>query len=211
MSQVPATLEDVSHVYGTVPVLRRVSAQLAGGKCYLLLGPNGAGKSTLLRIVAGLLRPTFGRATLWGSPPTDARARVGYMSHASMLFDEYTAAENLHYFAALYAERACLAVPEVLRSVGLDPALRRPIGAYSQGMRQRVSLARVLLSQPDLLLLDEPFSNMDAASAAEMLRLLAQQRDTGRTVLLTTHQQALAEPIADELLSVENGVLKAMA
>lgn len=207
MNETPITLDDVSHVYGNTPVLRHVSAQLAAGRCYLLLGPNGAGKSTLLRILAGLLRPSFGSVRAWGEPPAVRREQIGYMSHASMLFDEYTAEENLRYFAALYAGRPCLPVEAALASVGLDAGLSRAVGAYSQGMRQRVSLARVLLAQPDLLLLDEPFSNMDAASAASMLRLLDRERTAGRTIVLTTHQQQLAEPIADELLLLDQGSL----
>ena len=97
--------------------------------------------------------------------PQRQRGRIGYMSHAAMLYDELTATENLAYFASLYRGQKCLDPADVLRSVGLDPALERPVGNYSQGMRQRTSLARVLISQPELLLLDEPFSNMDVGSA----------------------------------------------
>jgi ABC-type multidrug transport system ATPase subunit len=92
--------------------------------------------------------------------------------------------------------------------VGLDPALARPVGQYSQGMRQRTSLARVLVSQPELLLLDEPFSNMDRASAQRMLALLAELRGGGRTIVLTTHQRELAEPMADVVLIMQNGSLQ---
>ena len=108
----------------------------------------------------------------------------------------------------MYAPQPCLAPAAALSAVALDPGLRQPLRAYSQGMRQRVSLARVLLPSPDLLLLDEPFSNMDAASAESMLRLLAAERDAGRTIVLTTHQRALAEPLADELLLLEAGQLR---
>ena len=201
-------LRDVSHVYAGVPVLRHLAANLERGRCYLLLGANGAGKSTLLRIMAGLLRPSFGKVTLWDATPDDARERIGYMSHAPMLYGELTALENLRYFADLYAPRACLGAAEALRAVELDPELRQPVRAYSQGMRQRVSLARVLLSRPELLLLDEPFSNMDAASAHAMLRLLAAERDRGATVVLTTHQRELAAPLADTVLLLESGELE---
>ena len=120
------------------------------GRCYVLLGENGAGKSTLLRILAGLLRPSFGKVTVFGEDePHEARERIGYMSHAPMLYDELTAQENLRYFASLYPGRACLAPAEALRQVGLDPELTRTLGQYSQGMRQRTSLARVLLSVPN--------------------------------------------------------------
>jgi ABC-type multidrug transport system ATPase subunit len=172
----------------------------------VLLGENGAGKSTLLRILAGLLRPSFGAVRVFdGAEPQQERARIGYMSHAPMLYDELTAQENLRYFASLYPGRDCLAPADVLGQVGLDPALNRPLGHYSQGMRQRTSLARVLISSPELLLLDEPFSNMDVESARQMVELLARFRQSDRTIVLTTHQRELAAPIADWVLTLHAG------
>jgi heme ABC exporter ATP-binding subunit CcmA len=204
-------LDNVSRMFGRFPALRKVSISFTSGRCYVLLGENGAGKSTLLRILAGLLEPSVGSAHILseGKPEkiADQRARIGYMSHAPMLYDELTALENLCYFAALYRTCSCLTPPEALLAVGLDPALRRPVGQFSQGMRQRTSLARVLLPQPQLLLLDEPFSNMDAASAGKMVALLGQLRAANRTVILTTHQRSLAEPLADYFLTMEAGQL----
>ncbi|HEX3438007.1 MAG TPA: ABC transporter ATP-binding protein, partial [Pseudacidobacterium sp.] len=178
---ITAQLKNVSKLYGTFAALRKVSLTLEAGRCYVLLGENGAGKSTLLRVLAGLLRPSYGTVKIFDAAPEAVRDRIGYMSHAPMLYDEYTAEENLRYFADLYRSRACLSAEEALRSVGLDPALTRPVGQYSQGMRQRTSLARVLLSQPDLLLLDEPFSNMDVGSAQQMLSLLQKIKTEQRT------------------------------
>jgi heme ABC exporter ATP-binding subunit CcmA len=203
-----ARLDQVSRLFGSFAALRQISVDLEPGRCYVLLGENGAGKSTLLRILAGLLRPSFGTVRVFGDlEPQQVRARIGYMSHAPMLYDELTAEENLRYFAGLYRGQPCLSPAEALRSVGLDPNLPRPVGQYSQGMRQRTSLARVLVPQPKLLLLDEPFSNMDAASAAKMVTLLADLRSSGRTVVLTTHQRPLAEPLADVFLTMEAGQL----
>lgn len=201
-------LRDVSKIYGTFAALRRLTFDLEPARCYVLLGENGAGKSTLLRILAGLIRPSYGKIEVFeGIAPEQARGRIGYMSHAPMLYDQLSGEENLSYFAGLYRNRNCLTPSEALRAVSLDPALKRPVAQYSQGMRQRASLARVLLSQPELLLLDEPFSNMDVASAHQMLALIAQMREAGRTVLLTTHQRDLAEPLADSLITLEAGAL----
>lgn len=201
-----ARLDQVSKLFGSFAALRQVSASLEPGRCYVLLGENGAGKSTLLRILAGLLRPSLGEVKVFGeSDPHQARARIGYMSHAPMLYDELTAEENLRYFARLYPGRACPAPADVLRQVGLDPSLPRMVGQYSQGMRQRTSLARVLLPQPELLLLDEPFSNMDVESAGQMVELLAGFRRHNRTIVLTTHQRELAAPIADWVLRLRAG------
>jgi ABC-type multidrug transport system ATPase subunit len=140
-----------------------------------------------------------------GQDPQQARARIGYMSHAPMLYDELTAQENLRYFANLYRGRACLSPAEVLLQVGLDPELTRTLGQYSQGMRQRTSLARVLLPVPELLLLDEPFSNMDVESVRQMVELLAGFRQSSRTIVITTHQREAAAPIADWVLELHAG------
>jgi heme ABC exporter ATP-binding subunit CcmA len=208
-------LDNVSRMFGRFPALRKVSFSFIAGRCYVLLGENGAGKSTLLRILAGLLEPTLGTARIFaedggaGKPEKIAsqRARIGYMSHAPMLYDELSAEENLRYFAGLYRSCSCLTPSEALLAVGLDPTLTRPVGQFSQGMRQRTSLARVLLPRPEVLLLDEPFSNMDVASAGKMVTMLAQLRAANRTVVLTTHQRSLAEPLADYFLTMEAGQL----
>jgi heme ABC exporter ATP-binding subunit CcmA len=201
-----ARLDRVSKLFGSFAALRQVSVDLEPGRCYVLIGENGAGKSTLLRILAGLLRPSHGTVRVFGNlEPHEARARIGYMSHAPMLYDELTAQENLRYFASLYPGRACLSAAEALRQVGLDPDLTRTLGQYSQGMRQRTSLARVLLPVPELLLLDEPFSNMDVESVEQMVALLAGFRQSNRTIAITTHQREAAAPIADWVLRLQAG------
>jgi heme ABC exporter ATP-binding subunit CcmA len=207
-------LDSVSKIYGRFAALRNVSTEFAAGSCTVILGENGAGKSTLLRVIAGLIQPTRGSIAVFENTPHQQRRRMAYMSHSPMLYDELTAMENLNYFAGLHRSGGCACVgsPEMaLRAVGLDPALKRPVGQYSQGMRQRTSLARVLQSDPELLLLDEPFSNLDAASANHMIELLADFRTWpvlgggSRTILLTTHQAALAKPLADNTLTMRNG------
>lgn len=215
MNSTIAEFEQVSKLYGTFAALRKVNVLFERGRVYLVLGPNGAGKSTLLRTLAGLLKPSYGKvkifdATGQAQEPMEARERIGYMSHATMLYDEFSGVENLRYFASLYRGRDCVTPEEALRSVGLDPALARPVGQYSQGMKQRASLARVLISRPELLLLDEPFSNMDIQSAHQMLRLLETFRSEQRTILLTTHQRELAEPLADFVLTLEGGAVASL-
>ncbi len=218
-----AQLDGVSKLFGSFAALRGLSLTLQAGQIYLVLGENGAGKSTLLRLLAGLAEPTHGSLTVFGSDPasllSEDRGRIAYMGHASTLYDELSAIENLRYFASLHrigADCGCSSgSPEMaLRAVGLDPTLERPVGQYSQGMRQRASLARALQSDPGLLLLDEPFSNLDAGSAKAIVDLLADYRTWphprspgGRTIVLTTHQAHLAERIASVTLTLDRGAL----
>jgi ABC-type multidrug transport system ATPase subunit len=184
----------------------------------VILGENGAGKSTLLKVIAGLQSPSYGSISVFGEDPREQRGRIAYMSHSTMLYDELTGLENLTYFGSLHTEGVSRGMlqqkaEEALIEVGLDPANTRCVGEYSQGMRQRASLARVLLSEPDLLLLDEPFSNLDTGSAQRMItRLLAyvalpSSSGLPRTLLLTTHQAELARPLAQSTLTLSGGRL----
>ena len=200
--------------FGRFAALRGVTAEFAAGKLYAILGDNGAGKTTLLRTLAGLNHPSSGSVTILGTTRLhDICREVGYMAHPSLLYDEMSGMENLAYFARLYGLGDGVAdrktggdrSADVIRAVGLDPDLTRPVGQYSQGMRQRTSLARVLLPVPELLLLDEPFSNMDVESARQMVELLAGFRQGNRTIVITTHQLDMAAPIADFVLSLRAG------
>jgi len=229
-----ARLDAVSKLYGSFAALRNVTAEFAVGSSTVILGDNGAGKSTMLRLLAGLISPSRGDLRVFGDSLQNQRHRIAYMSHEAMLYDELSASENLRYFARLHAQGgcagSCTASPEMaLRAGGLDPKLRRPVGQYSQGMRQRASLARVLQIDPELLLLDEPFSNLDVDSARHMVELLLEFRTWpvvgdkgnegvdashpspgGRTILLTTHQAKLAEPLADATLTMRAGAIVAL-
>lgn len=194
--------------FGRFAALRGVSAEFTSGKLYAILGDNGAGKTTLLRTLAGLNHPTSGQVTILGASRfQDICREVGYMAHPSLLYDEMSGMENLEYFARLYGMNDGGRYAEVIRSVGLDPELSRPVGQYSQGMRQRMSLARALLNDPKILLLDEPFSNVDIHSATEMVRLLAGTRDRGKTIFVVTHQAALLEGAADEFVWMRAGLI----
>lgn len=199
-------LANVTRHFGRFAALRGVTAEFAPARLYTIIGDNGAGKSTLLRIIAGLLQPTRGTVEVLGTTKLRSiRSQFGYMAHAPLLYDELSAIENLEYFAQLYGMSDKGACEDAIRMVGLDPTLNRRVGQYSQGMRQRLSLARAVLHDPRLLLLDEPFSNVDIVSAREMVRLLATMRDAGRTIFLVTHQPALLDSIADEFVQMDSG------
>ena len=205
-SEAIVSLREVSRLYGRFAAVRNITAEFSAGKLYLVLGENGAGKSTLLRVIAGLIRPSRGELTVLGS--NDLRKvsnEFGYMAHASMLYDELSGMENMIYFAKLYGITEVTKCEHAIRTVGLDPKLERRVGQYSQGMRQRMSLARAIVNDPKLLLLDEPFSNVDVQSSRDMARLLGEMRDAGRTIFLVTHQPALLESIADETVMMSSG------
>jgi ABC-type multidrug transport system ATPase subunit len=204
------TVTNLIKQFGRFAALRGVTAEFSAGKLYAILGDNGAGKTTLLRTLAGLNQPSSGTVSILGANKFhDICAQVGYMAHPSLLYDEMSGMENLEYFARLYGISSRTRCAEVIRAVGLDPDLGRPVGQYSQGMRQRMSLARALLNQPKILLLDEPFSNVDLHSAGEMVRLLAGIRDQGTTIFIVTHQAALLEGAADEFVWMEAGKITA--
>jgi ABC-type multidrug transport system ATPase subunit len=192
--------------FGRFAALRGISEKFAAGKLHVIVGDNGAGKTTLLRTIAGLSSPTHGTISVLGAAEIkQVRAQIGYMAHPSLLYDEMSGIENLRYFAGLYGISSDGRCRETIAAVKLDPDLDRPVGQYSQGMRQRMSLARALLNDPKLLLLDEPFSNVDARSAKEMAALLAQLRDRSKTIFVVTHQPALLEGTADEFVLMEMG------
>jgi ABC-type multidrug transport system ATPase subunit len=198
-------VRDVVKQFGRFAALRGVSAEFAAGKFYVILGDNGAGKTTLLRTLAGLATPTRGEVFIFGLRPGESSRVIGYMAHPSLLYDEMTGMENLRYFARLYGIFSDQLCEEAIRAVGLEPGLTRTVGQYSQGMRQRMSLARALLHGPQVLLLDEPFSNVDQRSAREMAGLLRGMRDAGKTIFLVTHQAGLLEGIADEFVWMRAG------
>ena len=191
--------------FGRFAALRGVDAEFHAGRFHVILGDNGAGKTTLLRALAGLAQPTRGTISILGKSPHEACRNLGYMAHPSLLYDEMSGMENLRYFACLYDIAGDSRCQEVIRAVGLDPELARPVGQYSQGMRQRMSLARAILHDPGILLLDEPFSNVDVHSAREMVGLLAGMRDVGKTIFVVTHQAALLEGVADEFVWMQSG------
>src|SRR5271155_2641996 len=151
-SEIPAagiiSVRDLVKQFGRFAALRGVNAEFEAGKFHVILGDNGAGKTTLLRALAGLAHPTRGAVSVLGKTAHEACREVGYMAHPSLLYDEMSGMENLRYFARLYGIAGDGRCQQAIRSVGLDPELSRTVGKYSQGMRQRLSLARAIMHDP---------------------------------------------------------------
>src|SRR5205807_7208966 len=139
-----------------------------------------------------------------GASSRESLNRIGYMAHASMLYEVMTALENLRYFAGLYGIADEPRMEASLAAVGLAPKLERRVGEYSQGMRQRASLARAMVHEPEILLLDEPFSNLDTAASRDIVALLARVKRS-KTILVVTHQATLLEAVHDEVVVLAQG------
>ena len=187
--EVAVAAHGVERRFGGVRALRGVDLEVAGGETLAIFGSNGAGKTTLLRILAGLLRPNAGAVRLFGQPlPGEAslRRRIGVVGHESFIYGDLSATENLSYYARLYGVGAARGA-ELLAEVGLRDAAHRPARTYSRGMLQRLSLARAILHEPDLLLLDEPFTGLDALGGDVLAGVFARVRAAGATIVLTTH------------------------
>ena len=179
-------------LHGLRPVLRGVTLQVRAGEFLAVLGGNGAGKTTLLRILATLARPASGALRIGGidalKEPGQARALIGLVSHQSMVYPELSARENLEFHARLHGISTSDGVREALRRVNLTARADDRAGTFSRGMLQRVTIARAMLHDPKLLLLDEPYTGLDQASADTLSGLLRESAGAGRAVLLTTHE-----------------------
>jgi heme ABC exporter ATP-binding subunit CcmA len=203
----------VSKFFGDLPALRDVSLRLEPGDAVLLYGANGAGKTTLLRTLAGLARPSEGEVLFAGhslsSDSRPAKARIGFVSHAAFLYGELTGRENLRFFGRLYGlgdldRRIDWALDLfAVRERGDEPARN-----LSRGLQQRMSLARALLHDPAFLLLDEPFTGLDADSARNLEQLLERLPGEGKALVFATHNYSQGASIARRLVSLERGRVK---
>jgi heme exporter protein A len=178
--------------YGLNIALRGVDLHVREGEFVTLVGPNGAGKSTLMRIVATLLAPTEGQVTVggWDFPKNADKVRrhIGLVSHQSLLYHDLSAAENLTFFARLYQlDDIPDRVGSALKKVGLFARQRDPVGSFSRGMVQRLTIARATLHEPEVLLLDEPYTGLDQDASALLDDLLAEEVQKRRTIMMITH------------------------
>ena len=201
----------VRKAFGLRPVLRDASLSVERGEVVALTGDNGSGKTTLLRIVATLLRPDAGEVALDGfdaaADPHEVRARLGYLGHDPALYPELTGRENLRLWARLHRLPAPSAAAEAgLAQAGLEGVADDRAAVYSHGMLRRLALARALLHAPTLLLLDEPFSGLDARGTAALEAVLAAARENGRAVLYATHTRDAAAA-ADRAVHLAGGAL----
>ena len=208
MTDAAIAAESLEKRFGHAVALRDVDLEIPAGASLAVLGPNGAGKTTLLRLMAGLVRPTAGSLRVAGhrAGSRRARARVGWIGHATSLYAALTARENLHFAARLHGvSDAAARVDELLADVGLERAADRTAGAFSRGMAQRLSIARGLVHDPEVVLLDEPFTGLDRRAAESLAERLAGLRRSGRTLVLVTHDARRAARVADTAIVLADG------
>jgi heme exporter protein A len=192
--------ENLARGYGDRWALSGLNLQLAAGRSLLLAGPNGAGKTTMLRLLATTLRPNEGRLEVFGvdpiKNPMEARRHIALLSHRTQLYGELTAAENLSVAANLLGlARDAERVPDLLRRVGLEGRGDDRVRTYSAGMRKRLAFARLLLQDPKIVLLDEPYGQLDPSGFAFVDSLVKQFIAEGRTLVLSTHLLERAAPL----------------
>ena len=204
--------------FGYVTVLGGVSLELRPGELTLLLGPNGAGKTTLTKVLTTLTRPgggglrpakdtlRFAGEPLGEKNRAEFLRRVGYLSHQTFLYGHLTAEENLRFFGRLYGmDDVEGRIVRLLAQVGMASARSKPVATFSRGMLQRLSMARVLLTDPSLLILDEPYSGLDPAGSMALSQLLAGLKADHRALLLITHELEDCLPIADRVAVLHKG------
>jgi heme exporter protein A len=196
--------------FGRLRVLYDIDLTLSPGEALAIAGPNGAGKSTLLRILAGLMRPTAGEVHVLGRPiaanAAEARRAIGLLSHQSLLYDDLTVMENLTFVARLYGlARPADAARAALEAAGLSGRADDSPRRLSRGLLQRAAIARALLHAPRVLLLDEPFTALDAASADRLREMLEARRAEGLGLVIVTHHLAEVWEVATRVAVLVEG------
>lgn len=199
---------------GGRPVLTGVDLAVPAGAAVALFGPNGAGKSTLLRVLAGLIRLDAGEARVMGHvphlAPAPVRRRLGWLAHRPFLYDSLSGEENLQFWARVYGlGDASRRIRQLLARFGLLLFAGDPVRTYSRGMVQRLALARVLLHDPEVLLLDEPFTGLDPGGVRVVAEVLAELKARGRTLLVVSHRADEVAPLADRFVVLARGRVQA--
>lgn len=206
------SLQAVSRVFGRTFALHRVDMTLEAGTMTLLLGDNGSGKTTLLNILATLDSPTEGEVRYdsvdWTEFSRRHREKVGWITHESLLYDELTGRENLRFYARMYnLDDVAATISSWLDRVGLSDAADQLVNTYSRGMKQRLTVARALLHDPALLLLDEPLTGLDRSGRRRVADLLDDLRDRHKIIVVTTHDLKTLGDVADQIGILRRGKL----
>ena len=210
-------VKDLTFSYGKdKQALHGLDFTVEDGEIFGFLGPNGSGKSTTQKILTGILRGYGGRVSLFGEDMNNIHTqdffqKIGVLFEFPYLYANLSAIDNLHYFSSFYPKEQLREAEELLEELEFKKDfLRRPVSSYSKGMRQRVSMARALISNPKLLFLDEPTSGLDPAGAVLFRRIIEKERQKGTTVFVTTHNMFDADLLCDRVAFLSNGNIVAL-
>ena len=203
-------LEHVSRAFGAVKAVDDLSLSLKQGEVVGFLGTNGAGKTTTIKMLLGILRPTEGTVSVMGGDPSDphTRLRVGYMPETAYYYPNLNARELLAFYGGLCGlDRATVRAraDRLLEEVELADAAKRPLKTYSKGMLQRAGIAQALLADPDLLVLDEPFTGLDPLARIRFRQLLQRLRDAGKSIFFSSHELGETELLCDRVAIMKRG------
>ena len=205
--------EELTYLYGELLAVDHIGFKVAQGEILGFLGPNGAGKTTTIKMLTGQLRPKGGRATLLGMDVTKnverVQAEIGVCFEDTNLYEQMSAVENLKLFASLFGVSSFDAYA-LLRRVGLAGREKDRVEKYSKGMKQRLMVARSLVSRPQILFLDEPTAGLDPASAEAIRNIILEERERGATIFLTTHDMLEADKLSDRVAFMNQGKIVAL-
>jgi ABC-2 type transport system ATP-binding protein len=206
------SLENVKKALGNRPVLKGISFEINKGDIFGYLGPNGAGKTTTIRILLGLLQADAGRLDIMGQDisRSETRRKIGFALDPDGLYDNMTAEENLEFYARIYGlSNARQKIAALLGAVGLSERAKDRVGAYSKGMRQRLSLARAMTHDPEVLILDEPTAGVDPSGQIEVRQILLElAHKENKTVLLSSHNLDEVQRICNRIALIDRGEIK---
>ena len=203
-------LEDLTKSFGQETVLKHVNRTFDEGRIHGIVGNNGSGKTVMMKCICGFLKPTHGTVTVAGKrigADVDFPANCGVIIETPGFLPSLSGYRNLELLAELNRTIGRDVIRDTIRRVGLDPDSRKPVGKYSLGMRQRLGLAQAIMENPEILILDEPFNGLDKHGVAEMRELIGGLRDSGKTILLASHNQADIDTLCDTVCEMDAGVM----
>lgn len=206
-------IENVCKSFRDEQVLKNITYTLKAGKIYGLIGNNGSGKTVLLKCICGFLIPDSGRILVWGKQigrDVDFPENIGAIIESPGFLPNMTGMKNLRILAALNGKIKNDDIRKAVCKVGLDPDLKKNVGKYSLGMRQRLGIAQAIMENPDILILDEPFNGLDKKGIEEIRRLIQELKQEGKTILLVSHNQKDIDILCDEVCEIDNGRLEVL-
>ena len=203
-------LEDLTKAFGPEVVLKHVNRTFDEGRIHGIVGNNGSGKTVMMKCICGFLIPDAGKAIVDGlqiGKDVDFPRDVGVIIETPGFLPGLSGMKNLELLASLRRKVDRKAISETIRRVGLDPDMKKPVGKYSLGMRQRLGIAQAIMEDPEILILDEPFNGLDKHGVAEMRELIGGLRDSGKTILLSSHNQTDIDELCDTVCEMDDGVM----